>query len=93
MDLNRNQFFTIGLVLLFLGIQFRMLDSFTLNADATRFVATRLQSSGSSVAPIRSANALHVVRPPQWLGYAMLSIGSVLVLHSLAMSKPGGSGG
>jgi hypothetical protein len=31
-----------------------------------------------------------VVEPPQWLGYALLSIGSVLVLHSLAMPKPGG---
>ena len=31
-----------------------------------------------------------VVQPPQWLGYALLSVGSVLVLHSLAMPKPGG---
>jgi len=93
MELNRNQFFMIGLVLVFLGVQFRMLDSFTLNEQASHYVAKRMQGAGASVAPARSAGARHVVRPPQWLGYAMLSIGSVLVLHSMAMSKPGGSGG
>jgi hypothetical protein len=28
------------------------------------------------------------VRPPQWLGWLMLSAGGVLVMHSLAMPKP-----
>jgi hypothetical protein len=93
MELNRNQFFTIGLVLLFLGIQFRMLDSFTLNEKATHFVATRVQGSGATASAVRGSSGRHVVRPPQWLGYAMLSIGSVLVLHAMAMPKPGGSGG
>ena len=30
------------------------------------------------------------IHPPEWIGYALLSVGSVLVLHSLAMKKPGG---
>jgi hypothetical protein len=29
------------------------------------------------------------IRPPRWLHYALLSIGGVLMLHSLAMKKPG----
>jgi hypothetical protein len=29
------------------------------------------------------------LRPPTWLGFALISIGAVLVLHSLAMKKPG----
>lgn len=28
-------------------------------------------------------------QPPEWIGWALLSIGAVLVLHSLAMPKPG----
>ena len=29
-------------------------------------------------------------RPPEWLGWSLLSIGSVLVLHSWGMKKPDG---
>jgi hypothetical protein len=31
-----------------------------------------------------------VIQPPEWLGWCMMSIGGVLILHSLAMRKPGG---
>jgi hypothetical protein len=96
MELNRNQFFLAGLVLLFLGIQFRMMDSFTLNEKTTRFLASRMQDRGAvpTVALVGDGGSIgrKVVQPPQWLGYALLSIGSVLVLHSLAMPKPGGGG-
>ncbi|MEX2138717.1 MAG: hypothetical protein WD894_05610 [Pirellulales bacterium] len=96
MELNRNQFFLAGLVLLFLGIQFRLMDNFTLNEKTTRFLASRMQdrSATPTVALVGEGGALgrKVVQPPQWLGYALLSIGSVLVLHSLAMPKPGGGG-
>ena len=97
MELNRNQFFMAGLVLLFLGIQFRLVGSFTLNEKTTRFIVNRIQDKGATsnpVAALTPSTALprKVIHPPQWLGYALLSIGSVLVLHSLAMPKPGGSG-
>jgi hypothetical protein len=93
MELNRNQFFLAGLVLLFLGIQFRMMDTFTLNEKTTRFLASRMQDKSAVPAVALMGDASigrKVVQPPQWLGYALLSVGSVLVLHSLAMPKPGG---
>ena len=31
----------------------------------------------------------HRVEPPSWLGWALVSVGSVLILHSLALKKPG----
>jgi hypothetical protein len=97
MELNRNQFFLAGLVVLFLGIQFRLVGSFTLNEKTTRFLASRSQEKTISPAAMltgqTSAMAGKVIHPPQWLGYALLSIGSVLILHSLAMPKPGGAGG
>jgi len=94
MELNRNQFFLAGLVLLFLGIQFRLVDNFTLNEKTTRFLASRMQERPPTTAILgQNVGVGHkVVHPPEWLGYALLSIGSVLVLHSLAMPKPGGGG-
>jgi hypothetical protein len=29
-----------------------------------------------------------VLQPPEWLGWAIISVGAVFVLHSLAMPKP-----
>jgi hypothetical protein len=95
MELNRNQFFMAGLVFLFLGIQFRLIDSFTLNEKTTRFLASRMQDkTTASTTLLTQASPIprKVLQPPQWVGYALLSVGSVLVLHSLAMPKPGGGG-
>lgn len=98
MELNRNQFFLAGMLLVFLGLQFRMVESFTLNEKTTQFLAKRMQSTSdgavavANIIPATGALPRKVVQPPQWLGYAMLSVGSVLVLHSLAMPKPGGGG-
>jgi hypothetical protein len=98
MEVNRNQFFMGGLVLLFLGIQFRMIDTFTFNDNVTRFLATRMKIIDEPAAPAAGTNTAaaassrKVVRPPQWVGFAMISLGAVLVLHAMAMQKPGGGG-
>ena len=94
MDLNRNQFFLVGLLVLLLGIQFRMVETFTFNEPTTRFLAQRFQDSAE--APVSSwlANNSNTVmprktcKPPIWLGYSLISIGSVLVLHSIMLPKP-----
>ena len=44
MELNRNQFFMIGVVVVLLGVQFRLIDSITLNEKTTQFL---LAHSGS----------------------------------------------
>ena len=93
MELNRNQFFMIGVVVVLLGVQFRLIDSITLNEKTTQFL---LAHSGSGAAGgITSMLATaevpkKVVHPPQWLGWSLMSIGAVCILHSLAMKKPGG---
>ena len=99
MEVNRNQFFMGGLVLLFLGIQFRMIDTFTFNEKVTRFLATRMKviDEPAAAAPLTNtaaaaASPRKLVRPPQWVGFAMISVGVVLVLHAMAMQKPGGGG-
>jgi hypothetical protein len=94
MEFNRNQYFMIGLVLLFIGIELRMVESFVLNEKSSRFVAEKFgpQQENSplmSIAGDVTAGQRRVVRPPQWLGWCIISVGSVLILHSLAMRRPG----
>ena len=95
MDINRNHFFLVGLVVLLLGIQFRMVESAVLTPHVTRLLA---ESSDSALAAADSLGSMAgssasmsplTVRPPEWLGDSLLSVGSVLVLHALSMRKPG----
>jgi hypothetical protein len=94
MDLNRNQFFFIGLVVLLLGIQVRYVSAYVLNPEATKFLADRTGQSSSvtntlfALAPGAPATS-KVLRPPEWLSWCLISVGAVLCLHSLAMPKPG----
>ena len=93
MELNRNQYFFIGVVCLLLGLQFRAVSSYVLTEDATRFLAERLQSESDgawlNLSSDLGAAPQKVLYPPEWLGWCTISIGAVLILHSLAMKKPG----
>lgn len=96
MEFNRNHYFVLGLVLLFVGIQLRMTESFVLNEKASRFVAENFRPASAADGFVRPLLAVggpiprRVVRPPDWLGWALISVGSVLILHSLALKRPGG---
>jgi hypothetical protein len=100
MDFNRNQYFMAGLVIFLLGIQLRMVDAFVLNERSTQFLAQRMQQfKGNQVASAGDLSTMyaaqapvakHRLKPPDWLGWALVSVGSVLILHSLALKKPGG---
>jgi len=93
-ELNRNQYFFLGVVVVLMGLQFRVVSEFVLTEEATRFFAERLRSSDSEGAMAAlSANAgagpQKVLHPPEWLGWCLISMGAVLILHSLAMPRPG----
>jgi hypothetical protein len=97
MDINRNQFFLIGLLLVLLGAQLRAVDTYVLNEKATQFLAKRLPDK--QVNPYErmqlymaaaGPSPLRRVAPPRWIGYSLLSVGAVLTLHALSMKKPGG---
>jgi len=95
MEINRNQWMMIGLVVLALGFQFRMVDFFVLNEKTTEIIAKRLNKNdmvATTFVPSFAAAASvgrRVIKPPRWLGFMMISVGVVLCLHSLAMPKPG----
>ncbi|HTQ40805.1 MAG TPA: hypothetical protein VMJ32_17415 [Pirellulales bacterium] len=91
MEFNRNQFFMIGVLLVLLGVQFRLVESATLNEKTTQFLAAHAGSSTTGLMAALPGSIPHkVIQPPQWLGWALISVGAVCVLHSLAMKKPGG---
>lgn len=92
-EFNRNQFFMAGVFLVLLGIQFRLVDSATLNEKTTRFLASHSSSAATSgmLAILPSSSVpKKVIHPPQWLGWSLVSVGAVCILHSLAMKRPGG---
>ena len=97
MDITRNQFFFAGLLCLFLGGQFMMVDTIQFTPTFTQFLAER---TGHPLASVNAASqsllqsdepaAKKTVIPPDWLGWSLVSLGSVLVMHSWGMKKPGG---
>ncbi len=94
MEISRNQYFMAGLVLLFLGIQFRAIESVELKEQFAKLMAEKSDHPLISVSaqtpvlsPLTTAAVNRVFHPPEWIGWLLLSLGSVLVLHSLAMPK------
>ena len=95
MDINRNQVFLVGFVLILFGVQFRALESVVLTPKATKFLAEQSDQPGAaaakaieSVAGPEAAAPRTTLRPPDWIGYLLLSVGAVLVLHSWTMARP-----
>ncbi len=98
MQLNRNHYFAAGVLALLLGWQFRSVDSFVLNEKSSTYLAQQF-SEGPSIAAAgpdlrrflpTAPQTRRTVRPPRWLGFSLLSLGGVLVLHSFAMRPAGG---
>jgi len=94
-EFNRNQYFFLGAVILLIGFQVKTVSAYVLTEDATRFLAERTHSSSSapeqalvSFAGTSGLMPNKVIRPPEWLGWCLISVGAVLMLHSLAMPRP-----
>ena len=79
-----------GLLLFLTGVQFRMVESFTLSEPSSQFVSAqmgaRLQQQPSVWG---NGPGRKVVEPPRWLGLALMSVGSVLTLKGIALHRHG----
>jgi hypothetical protein len=82
---KRQHILFVGLLLFFAGIQFRMVESFTLSEKSSHFVSAQMGQGGQQPASVWGNNlpGRKVVEPPKWLGLALMSVGSVLTLKSL----------
>ncbi|EMI46948.1 LPS O-antigen subunit length determinant protein (WzzB/FepE family) [Rhodopirellula rubra] len=96
MEMNRNRYFLIGVLLVLLGSQFRMIDSFVLNEPTTRALANMSRNATPTPSDSFSTFLMQVhpkptkrVHPPRWLGLAMIAVGSVVSLHALAIPRNG----
>jgi hypothetical protein len=96
LDITRNQFFYAGLVCLLLGAQFRFVEAVELNAEFSQLLYKQgappiaaMNSASQGFAGSGAPVVKKTLRPPEWLGWSLLSVGGVLVLHSWAMKKQG----
>jgi hypothetical protein len=101
--MDAHRLFMIGVVIMLLGIQFRVVESFELNETATRIVDRRFPRA--TIAPLTTyvaANpyadpwlnppagappATRLITPPRKLSFAFMSVGAVLILISPAYRK------
>jgi hypothetical protein len=96
MELNRNHYLAVGTIVLLLGLQLRFVESVRLTKESTKFWAEKFSKSEEPLEPIQLTSLLSIpvtgqmktIHPPRWLGWSLLSLGAVLVLHSLTMRKP-----
>jgi len=95
MGLNRNHLFLLGVFCLLLGLQFRLLESVVLNPQSTLFLANQIGSKAdATTAQVLHTAGFEAALPrktfisPRWCGWALLALGSFLVLHSMMLPKP-----
>lgn len=94
MELTRNHYLIIGVILLGLGIQFRYVKTMVFNEPATKWINENFgpPPQTASVGIMQSFGPVtkRSYTPPPWLGWALMSLGGVIVLNSLVMNKPSG---
>ena len=96
MELNRNQFFMIGLVILFVGVQAHYVYSVELTPNCVKFLADKtgkpmaaaINATDSISGSDATAAPGKTVVVPEFFGWSFMSIGAVLILHALAMQRP-----
>jgi hypothetical protein len=94
------RYFMVGVILLLLGLQLRVVNSFVLTAKASEFIETKIKSAGlkedNGFGSTNSYDSLlyssgpfpqKTVAPPRWIGFALLSVGGVLVIHGLTLGR------
>ncbi|NCA11434.1 hypothetical protein EBR56_06445 [bacterium] len=88
--MKSNHLLIAGLLLFLTGVQFRMVESFTLSEPSSHFVSAQLGAGGQrQMAAWGDAPSRKVVEPPRWLGLALMSVGAVLTLKGITLTRGG----
>ena len=98
MKMDRNRWLLVGLLVLFLGLEFRFVERVTLTQEMSETLAFNKEPEAANAAA-RFGQIFPAVGPtipqqsfnlPRWMGWLLISVGSVIVLQSFVMPKPGG---
>ena len=91
---SRNKVFCVGLVLLFLGLEARSVDSAVLTPEFTAYLAKQskhpaaaLNDAAQAINPEAKPLFKTTFKPPEWLGWTLLMCGAVAICHSLGLPK------
>ncbi len=92
MDFNRNRYFLIGILLILLGIQFRLVHSVVLNETSTKALSkitkdTQLASQdfATNLYMNTAPSPKKTIQTPPWLGYILLTAGGIIFLHAMVL--------
>lgn len=85
--MNRNHFSVIGVVVLCIGLQFNHVESFTLSEPVVKVMAHQAGNDSVGLFP-SGTGPTKTITPPPWLRYALMAVGTVFLLHAVAMQKP-----
>ena len=92
--MDRNRYFLIGMLLILIGIQFRMVESVVLNEQTTRALARVTNTKAVASSDMMSSLLMQVypspkkrIAPPRWIGLAMIAVGAVVSLHAIAIPR------
>lgn len=80
----RSFFLSLGLIVGLLGVSCLAIDRVVLKVRADRTPGLRTIVTGVS------ADRKQVIQPPDWAAYALMSVGSVLTLYTIALPGKGG---
>ena len=94
MFFNAKNYFLAGLLVLLVGVQLQLIDSFVLSEGTTRALARF--SKTDQIASRASVTSLLMtvhpepkkrVDPPEWLGLTLITSGVVMCGHSIAIRR------
>ena len=95
MGFNRNHFFLLGIFLLLVGLQFRLVERVVLSPESTLFLAQHWGSeTDATTAKVLHKAGFDAALPrkeftsPRWCGWAFFAVGAALMLHSLMLPRP-----
>ncbi len=90
--MNRNHYMALGTILLLVGLTIFKIENVTLTEETTKFLAQQTAEEGKpDPGPFLEAVPMKkTVAIPTWPRFLCISLGLILIAHSLAMQKPGG---
>lgn len=88
---QRHQLLMAGLILLLVGVQLRVVETFVFADSASPLIEQVMDPAGADSAvqepgPAKQSPPRRYRLPiPDWMGWLLLSIGGAVILHSLAL--------